>query len=246
MNEGTGAAAGESATPRADDEAVSDTAGEQVRTPSGESRWVFMVDPEWRPDPSAEPAEEPTGGSEAPDEDEAASPQPDLPPITSVVGGWLVDTDGTSGAFQPNPVYEPLRPGSPTDPVDATLQLVLAKELEADELLSVMRTSRYTVAMDGNTPMVTLAPDGVPSVVVTTAPLHQARIDAPRWQDMSSAELASLIRNAGVDLLLNPGAVASMRLIGDVFVSAVDSPPAQVDVDDPVTADDMGEALASR
>ena len=156
--------------------------------------WIFMLDPAY----------------EAPSDDAQ-------PPIEAVVGGWYVDEDGVTGMFRPNPDYEPSQPGLPTDPVDAAVQLVVRGDADGDELLDTLGQVLYGVALDeeGNA-VVAPAPDDVPSVLVTTAPAHRARVDVPNWVEVTVAELADVLPDEGVDVLLNPGADASIRLLAAV------------------------------
>jgi hypothetical protein len=161
-------------------------------------RWMFLIDPAWDTERDG------------------------TPPAEAVVGGWLAEADGSTGAFHPNPDYRPSHPDSPTDPVDATLQLVNRGEADADALLATLVAAVLGVAMDqqGN-PLVAVAPDGVPSVLVTTAPLHRSRVEASGWQEVRAAELAEVLPDNGIDLLVNPGAPASMRIVAASLKKAV-------------------------
>jgi hypothetical protein len=164
-----------------------------------EDQWAFLIDPAYRP--------------ENPD---------DGVPVAAIVGGWLASVDGTLSKFHPNPDYVPSQPGSPTDPVDATLQLAHRGEATAESLFSVIKVSNFGVALDENDePIIARSPDDVMSLLVTTAPLHRERVIADKWRDVDAAELAGLVAEHKVDLLLNPGAPTSMRLIGDMFTENV-------------------------
>ncbi|MEV6712789.1 type VII secretion system-associated protein [Lentzea sp. NPDC051208] len=181
--------------------------------PADEDQWVFLIDPAWRPKATAETS---------PDE----GPQPaevEAPPIEAVVGGWLVAADGTVGRFDANPGYVPSRPGSPTDPVDATLQLLTRGEVDADALFAVMRECVFDVALDQeDRPIIAPSPDDVPSLLVSTAPVQRFRVHTDRWRTgVTAEELAELLLEYGVDVLFNPGGPASIRLIGDVFAKSV-------------------------
>jgi hypothetical protein len=160
--------------------------------------WTFLIDPAWDTERDG------------------------TPPAAAVVGGWLVDADGNTGAFHPNPDYRPSYPDSPTDPVDATLQLVNRGQADPDALLATMVAAVLGIAMDeqGN-PLVAAAPDGVPSVLVTTAPGHRARVAAAGWQEVRADELAEVLPDNGIDLLVNPGAPASMRIVAASLKQAV-------------------------
>jgi hypothetical protein len=163
-------------------------------------QWVFVIDPAWK-----------------------AAGEDDRPPMEAVLGGWFVEADGTTGRFHANPAYEPSSPSSPTDPVDATLQLVIRGEAQVDQLLSTMRETVVGLALDEqNQAVVAAAPDDVPSVLVTTAPAHRRRVRAVAgWVELSAEELADLLPDEGVDVLLNPGAPSSMRLIAGVLKSSI-------------------------
>lgn len=164
-----------------------------------EDQWAFLIDPGWQP--------------ENPD---------DGVPLNVVVGGWLAAADGTLSRFHPNPDYEPSTPGSPTDPVDATLQLVTRGESTSEMLFSVIKESNFTVALDDqDEPLVAPSPDDVPSLLAATAPLHQGRVDTEHWREVTATELAGLLTEREVDLMLNPGAPSSIRLLGDVFARNV-------------------------
>ncbi|GAA4545082.1 type VII secretion system-associated protein [Amycolatopsis samaneae] len=158
-------------------------------------RWIFMIDPAWQ-----------------------AADENGQPPLASVVGGWYVDDDGETGLFHPNPDYQPSEPGLPTDPVDAALQLVVRGEIDGDELLKSLPDITYGVALDEDgTPVVALSPDDVPSVLVTTAPAHRARVNVSGWTEVTASGLAEALPDEGIDVLLNPGAPASMRLLAGAF-----------------------------
>jgi hypothetical protein len=187
--------------PTAEPDAPAAPAGEPRAPESFEAgdQWVFLIDPAWQ-----------------------AENEEDRPPLEAVVGGWFVEADGSTGRFHGNPNYEPSSPDAPTDPVDATLRLVLRGEADADQLLSAMRESAFGIAInEENTPVVAPAPDDVPSVLVTTAPAHRRRVtDVAGWAELSLAELVELLPEQGIDVLLNPGAPESMRLITGVLREA--------------------------
>ncbi|MER7016308.1 type VII secretion system-associated protein [Saccharopolyspora sp. NPDC000359] len=167
--------------------------------PQGEDHWVFLIDPVW--------------------EEQGAGEQP---PLEAVVGGWLVEADGTTGRFHANPDYVPSSPDSPTDPVDATLQLVTRGKAEPDALLATLRDAVLGVAVDAEqNPVVAPAPDEVPSVLVTTAPAHRDRVDVEGWHEVTAAELAEVLPDEGVDVLINPGAASSMRILASALRRAV-------------------------
>lgn len=154
-------------------------------------QWVFLIDPAWQ-----------------------RTEESDEPPPEAVVGGWYADSNGEQGRFRPNAAYEPSEPGLPTDPVDAALQLVVSGKADGDELLQATREVILGVAVDDEGyAVVAPAPDDVPSALVATAPRHRERVNAPGWVEVTVEDLAAGLPNEGVDVLLNPGAPASMRLI---------------------------------
>jgi hypothetical protein len=159
------------------------------------NQWVFMLDPEWRPA---------TEGQEPPDE--------------VVVGGWPVDDEGYVGLYRGNPGYRPSDPDAPTDPVDAALRLVTRAEADGSQLLSALAEVVLSIAVDDEgVALVVPAPDDVPSVLVTTAPRHRANVTVPRWLDITAADLVAALPEEGVDVLLNPGATASMRVLASAL-----------------------------
>ncbi|ALG10353.1 type VII secretion system-associated protein [Kibdelosporangium phytohabitans] len=170
-----------------------------------DDHWVFMIDPAW-----------------APGSDDAQ------PPVEAVVGGWYIGQDGETGMFQPNPDYQPSEPGLPTDPVDAAVQLMVRGDGDGDELLKTLHQVVLGVALDeeGN-PVVAPAPDGVPSVLVTTAPAHREQVNAPDWAEVTLRELAEALPDEGIDVLLNPGAPASIRLLATVVKQPARGPVEQ-------------------
>jgi hypothetical protein len=169
-------------------------------------QWVFLIDPSWQA-PAAEKGESGTGAEK--------------PPLEAVLGGWFVSEDGATSRFHANPAYEATTPDSPTDPVDAVLRLVVRGESEPDQLLDVMAESVFGLAVNAeNTPVVVMSPDDVPCVIAATAPAHSRRIaevegleDVEAWAEVDLGQLVGVLPEEGVDVLLNPGATSSMRLI---------------------------------
>jgi hypothetical protein len=195
------------------------TTTEQTEARFEGDQWVFLIDPAWQAE-QPEPAE----GEERP-----------RPPLEVVVGGWFVEQDGTTSRFHANPDYLPTRPDSPTDPVDATLQMVTRGEAEPGELLSIMTEgSVFGVAVtEENTPVVVMSPDEVPCVVLATAPAHSRRIaeieeldNIAAWAEVSLEQLVGLLPEEGVDVLVNAGAPASIRLIAAALRQALAEAPA--------------------
>jgi hypothetical protein len=167
---------------------------------AAEDQWVLLVDPAWQP----------AGGTEVAG-----------PPLAAVVGGWLAGADGSVSRFEANPVYQPSSPDSPTDPLDASLRLMSRGEVDFDRLSAVLRESVLAVALGARgEPLVAPAPDDVPSLLVTTAHVHRARVRAESWLEVSAAELAVLLREVEVDVLINPGAPACTRLLAETVERA--------------------------
>ncbi|MFR9732064.1 type VII secretion system-associated protein [Saccharopolyspora sp. MS10] len=171
--------------------------------PDDEDRqWVLLLDPAWRPETDDEPA-----------------------PPEAVIGAWVLEPDGAVGPFQPNPAYLPSREDSPTDPVDAALRLAVRGEQPERAVVETMRDALFGIALDEQgAAVVSPAPDGVPSVLVATSPVHARRIEGPSWQEISSADLAASLPAEGVDVLLNPGAPASMRVVAAALKAVVAEP----------------------
>lgn len=169
-----------------------------VETGEARNGLLFMIDPEWRP---AE--DEPT------------------PAITALVGAWRVTGDGVLGRFQPNPLYLPSTPDSPLDPVDAVLRALNRGECDTDQVAEVMTGVMFGVALDEHgKAIVRRAPDGVPSLLVATAHAYRDRVAAAGWRDVTLAQLAEALPAQGVDVLINPGARTSMRVLADAVRAA--------------------------
>jgi hypothetical protein len=193
-------------TTAGDDRSGGDRRADQ---PADDDQWVFLIDPAWQ--------------AQAQVDEAAFAEGAESPPLEAVVGGWLVTADGSVGRFRANPDYEPSRPGSPTDPVDATLQLLMRGEIDSDALFAVIKESVFDVALDADgRPIIAPSPDDVPSLLVSTAPAQRFRVHVDDWRaEVSAAELSGLLQEYQVDVLFNPGGPASIRLIGDVFAEYV-------------------------
>ncbi|MEU7755779.1 type VII secretion system-associated protein [Micromonospora sp. NPDC049171] len=141
----------------------------------------------------------------------------EMPPVETIVGGWLVEPDGTVGRFAANPLYRPKDPEAPTSPVDAAARLVATGRAGVDAVLLALRDSLVEVALDSEgAVIVTPAPDDVPCVLVATSAADQARVDAADWRQVDLEELLTLLPD-GVDVLLNPGGQRAMRLFADAL-----------------------------
>ncbi|MGW1682264.1 hypothetical protein [Saccharopolyspora sp. NPDC002376] len=56
---------------------------------------------------------------------------------------------------------------------------------------------------------------------MTTAPAHRHRVRVAGWREANAAELAGMLPAEGVDVLINPGAPASMRILAAALRKAV-------------------------
>jgi hypothetical protein len=169
------------------------TRGSETADGRAEGDWVVVVDPAWTPD-GARP-----GGQE--------------PPAEAMIGGWLVGSDGSPGPFRPNPGYRPSEPGSPTTPVDAAARLAARGAATVDVLLHTLASADLGVALDERgVAVVAPAPDGMPCVLVASAPAHRAGVPASGWQDVTLRDLVKALPGNGVDVLLDPSSPASTRL----------------------------------
>ncbi|ONI76979.1 hypothetical protein ALI144C_33200 [Actinosynnema sp. ALI-1.44] len=163
-----------------------------TRADSPVDNWLLLMDPSWTP-----------------------SAEGEAPPLDAVVGLWPVEDGGKLGKFRANPEYVPADAGSPSDPLDAVLRLVLHGRAEVEHIQLVLRDSLFDVAMNGDgRPLITKSPDDVPCVVVATGEPHRQRISSPEWRRIDLDELVVLLAD-GVDVLFNPAGPASVRLTGD-------------------------------
>lgn len=160
----------------------------------GTGRLLLLIDREWKPDDEENPN----------------------PPLEVVLGGWEIRKDGSPGLFRANPAYRPTSEWSPYDPVDAVLRTIAGAGTGERALGSVLRGALLTIATDEQgVALIRPSPDGLPCVLVATAHGLRADDEAARWVDISVGQLAAVLPEQGVDVLLNPGSAASMRLRGD-------------------------------
>ncbi|WP_308816783.1 type VII secretion system-associated protein [Pseudonocardia alni] len=161
---------------------------------TAEDRIAYLVDPAWRPTP------------------EQSHPDP-----ARIVGAWILRADGCVEGFQTNPDYVPADPGSPTDPVDAVLQILaldradgLRPEDETLELLdTVLLEARLGVALDETGVAVVRPAPGGGVVPVVTAAAHRDRVTGvASWRETTAAELAAALPAEGVDVVVNPDSPA--------------------------------------
>jgi hypothetical protein len=154
--------------------------------------WSVVLDPSWEPSPEGQP-----------------------PPPEVMVGGWVMYPDGKIGRFHPNPGYIPSSPQVATDPVHAVLRLVLRQEAEVDELVLALWDSMLDVAADEQGDLVFgRSPDGVPCALVTTSAAHHRPELSSNWWQLTLEEILEALPD-GVDVLVNPGAPESVRLLAE-------------------------------
>ncbi|RSN39716.1 hypothetical protein DMC64_37250 [Amycolatopsis sp. WAC 04197] len=148
------------------------------------------------------------------------------PPPEAVMGGWAVTADGMWTRFRSNPGYRPRSADAPLDPVDGVLR-AMAREPGEDltnDLTSTLFDTVFGVAVDErNVALVRAAPDGVPSVLVTTAYGHRSHLDVPGWVEVTLPQLAAALPDSGVDVLLNPGSPAAMRVLAEVIKATAET-----------------------
>ncbi|MEU4470086.1 type VII secretion system-associated protein [Micromonospora sp. NPDC023888] len=171
--------------------------------PADQRNWMLLLDSDW----------------DGPGDDDPDAA--DVPPVEAIVGGWLVDDDGTVGEFESNPLYRPRNADSPTSPVDAAVKLVAAGRADADLVLLALRDSLVDLALDeAGDVLVASAPDGVTCVLVVTSAADQVRIDdVPQWRQVDVYELLRLLPS-GLDVLLNPAGPRAMRLLASALRDA--------------------------
>jgi hypothetical protein len=159
-----------------------------------QDNWMVLADPAW--DPTT----------------------PSGPPVESIVGGWLLNPDGTAQPFQSNPKYRPSSVAAPTDPVDAILRRIAAGENHlGDNLISTLRDTVVEIGCDPDKrPLIGTAPDGADCVVVATAELQKHAVDVDRWIPVCAAKLPDIIP-PGVDIFLNPSGRVPFRLVADTL-----------------------------
>lgn len=149
----------------------------------------------------------------------ATTGEPD-PPVEAVIGAWPVASDGSRGRFQPNPAYRPSDPDGPLDPIDALLTKLACREGDPDQLPAALADVLLGLAVDDEgAALVSPAPDGVPALLVTTSYGHRPRVAAPGWVNVTLPELAEQL--PGIDVLLNPGAPTSMRVLAEVIRTTI-------------------------
>jgi hypothetical protein len=162
---------------------------EPMRGAIRQDNWFVLVDPNWQPD-TAE----------------------DSPPSELMVGGWMVEANGTLGPFHPNPRYVPLTDSTPSDPIDAILQLITQGEDRAGEIVPALWNQVVQIACDDNDrPVIGSAPDGVSCALVVTAEIHKQRMSVPRWWPVIGRKLPEIMPPEA-DILVNPNGDRQFRL----------------------------------
>lgn len=154
--------------------------------------WLVLPKPNWKP------------GAEA-----------DSLPTDAMVGGWLLDDEGRPGPFQPNPHYVPDDKSTPTDPMHELLRLAASGQGDniGDQLLTTLRNTVVELACEGpDRLLVGPSPDGVACVAVVTAAVHKQRVGGADWVPVLGSKLSDIIP-AGLDILINPGDPAQLRLL---------------------------------
>ncbi|WP_169811218.1 type VII secretion system-associated protein [Nocardia amamiensis] len=138
------------------------------------------------------------------------------PPTELIVGGWMLNDDGTTQPFRPNPRYRPSAETVPSDPIDAILRRIAAGERDlGEQLVARIHDAVVEIGCDGQrNPLVGTAPDGVDCIVVATAEIQKTGVDADRWVPVHGAELTDIIPT-GTDIFLNPSGSAPFRLLSE-------------------------------
>ncbi|WP_370942266.1 type VII secretion system-associated protein [Amycolatopsis sp. cg5] len=155
-----------------------------------DAEMLMLVDPDWKP----------------------SADQPN-PPREAVSGAWTVSPQGVRGRFEPNPVYRPLRPETPLDPLDAVLRGLSRTDPVSELLAPALRDALLAIAVDEqDVALVRRAPDGTPVVMVVSAYGHREQLDVPAWRDVTVEELAEALPAKGIDVLVNPASTASIRI----------------------------------
>jgi hypothetical protein len=160
--------------------------------------YFLLMDPEWEPEGDEE-----------------------VPPIEAVIGLWPLDAQGSVGRFRSNPEYRPRYENSPADPTDALLRLAMRGDATMEQLQLILRDSLYDLALNGDgRPLIIKSPDDVPCVVIATSGAHRDRVSSPDWTRVDLMGLTERLAD-GIDVFLNPGGAASVRLTGSFIRETV-------------------------
>ncbi|MCI2417467.1 type VII secretion system-associated protein [Saccharopolyspora sp. K220] len=163
--------------------------------------WAVVLDPSWQSD------------------------QPDqVAPPEVMVGGWLLDEEGRPGKFFPNPDYTPSGPDVPTDPTHAVMKSLSRGESDTDDLLATLRDSMLDLGLTENGELVLApSPDEATCALVASSPAHHRPDLAAVWQQLPLERILDALPD-GVDILLNPGAQESMRLMAEPLRDSTPAP----------------------
>jgi hypothetical protein len=161
-----------------------------------QGEWLVLTTPRWEP----------------------STPSQKQPPPEAIVGGWMVDENGSVGPFQPNPDYLPADAATPTDPLDAILRLIAGGEQQlVDEFVSMLCHSIVEIGCDEhNQPGVTIMPDDILCVVIATSPTQKLGVEVDRWWPVVGSDLPEIVPG-GVGILLNPNGCAPLCLVSDAL-----------------------------
>lgn len=180
-------------------------------TDSSRDGWFLLMGPTWQGGP---PGDGP-------------------PPTECVVGGWPLGETGEPGLFRANPGYVPPDPSAPTDPVDAVLRLLVARQADPERLRWPLRGAEFQLALDAcGEPIVMRVPGAGAFVMIATAEAHRLRVRADAWRQVDLVALAAVVGD-GVDVLINPGGPAAARVVNAFIRDA-----ASVDDEDVFDVDD--------
>ena len=157
--------------------------------------------------------------------DPAFDPAGEVPP-EGIVGAYPVDDAGDLGEeFTKNPRYRPtplaLRLPEPTDPLDALVQRAATGWAAESALVDELAGSSLWLLAGPSGEIFVVDDDGDRrSVWVFTSPVHAER-PAPghALQQLSARQVLEAIPE-GVDLVVNPGAAASVRIPFSDFEAA--------------------------
>ncbi|WP_327250250.1 type VII secretion system-associated protein [Streptomyces sp. NBC_01244] len=181
---------------RVSDERAQEHWAEPMARAIQQDGWLLLPKPNWEP-----------------------SAPTDSLPTDAMVGGWQLDEEGRAGPFIPNPHYIPDDKSTPTDPMHELLCLVASGQGEGigDQLLSTLRNTVVELACEGpDRLMVGPSPDGVPCVAVVTAAIHKRRLAGVHWVSVLGSMLPEIVPT-GLDMLINPGDPAQIRLLTDAL-----------------------------
>lgn len=166
---------------------------------SQQGGWLYVVDPSFDPDGAVPPE--------------------------GIVGAYPVDEAGRlGGEFASNPRYQPtpqaLRLPEPTDEVDALAQRVATGWApQSDFVAELARSSLWLMARPASEVFVVDEGAGRRSVWVFTHRSHaERRVPGEELRELTPEEIVEAVPR-GVDLVVNPGGAASVRIPFPAFES---------------------------